>query len=78
MNKGAQGDVLAAAFVAGVPTTIGNGYLWEDSSTSDIAVTRHFGLTESVEYRFGSTILVQGGGVTRSRLACQTMVQIIR
>ena len=78
LNVPIQGDVIVSSFVAGVPTTYGNGYLWEDVSRGDFTVVHHIPLAEGIEYRFGATIFPQGGGVTRSRLACQTMVQIVR
>lgn len=77
LNVPIQGEVIISSFVAGAPTTYGNGYLWV-SDKGDITVVHHIALAEGVEYRFGATIFPQGGGVTRSRLACQTMAQIVR
>ena len=73
-----QGDVRVSSFVGGVPTGHGNGYFWAEDTIWDISVAGHIDLTEGVEYRFGATIFPQGGGVTRSRLVCRTMVQIVR
>jgi hypothetical protein len=73
-----QGGVHVTSFVAGVPTGHGNGYFWAENTIWDISVVHHIDLSEGVEYRFGPSIFPQGGGVTRSRLVCNTMVQIVR
>lgn len=78
LNIPIQGDVLVSSFEAGVPTGHGNGYLWFGNTNADITAVHHIDLADGVEYRFGATIFPEGGGVTRSRLVCQTMVQIVR
>jgi len=78
LNVPIQGGVQVTSFVAGVPTGHGNGYFWAENTIWDISVVHHVDLSEGVEYRFGAAIFPQGGGVTRSRLVCNTMVQIVR
>ena len=83
-NLQAQATINVASFEAGSPAPRGNGYfgIFPGSGTvggtADVTVVHHIDLTEGVEYRFGAVVFPQGGNLTRSRLACQTMVQIVR
>jgi hypothetical protein len=73
-----QGELVVASFESGVPSGHGAGYFWVGDTNWDITAVHHIDLTEGVEYQFGATIFPQGGGVTRSRLSCQTVAQIVR
>lgn len=72
------GYAIVVSFENGTPVTYSNGFYFVEQSDPALTVVDRVALVEGVEYRFGGMALVQGGGVTRSRLSCQSMAQIVR
>lgn len=58
--------------------TQGLSYFCRNCSFRDVPVTAAIPLTEGVAYQFGPAGYLQGSGPTMTRLACQTMVQVVK